>query len=107
MKSAKTADIAMDYSALETLVSEINSINADFREMCKELDSLACSLDGIWQGQAKTEFATSYNQLRPKLDSISSVLNKYSDEITNAANNEMNLEAQSRIAINHIILPSF
>lgn len=97
----------MDYSALESLVSEVNSLNEDFKEMCAELDSLARSLEGIWQGKAQAEFAESYNQLRPKLDSISLILKKYSDEITKAANNEIGLEAQSSNLMNHIAFKPF
>lgn len=107
MKSVKSADFSMDYSALESLVSEVNSLNEDFKKMCAELDSLARSLEGIWQGKAQAEFVASYNRLRPKLDSISVILKKYSDEITKAANNEIGLESQSGNLMNLIAFPSF
>ena len=97
----------MDYSALEALVNEVNSISEDFKEMCTELDSLAKSIEGIWQGMSQQEFATSYNQLRPKLASINTILNRYSDEITKAVNNEIGLESQNGNMFKNIAFPSF
>ena len=103
-----TADIfSMDYSAMGNLAKEVTTMNKDFRDMITNLATLVDSLDGQWQGKAQVEFATAYSKLKPKLDTISEVLQNYATEINNAATSEQDLESSNKTLFNPISYPSF
>lgn len=103
-----TADIvSMDYSAMGNLAKEVTSMNQDFQEMINNLASLVESLDGQWQGKAQVEFAVAYSKLKPKLDTVSEVLQNYAIEINNAAAAEQDVEAFNKTLFNPINNPSF
>lgn len=103
-----TADIvSMDYSAMGNLAKEVTSMNQDFQEMINNLASLVESLDGQWQGKAQVEFAVAYSKLKPKLDTVSEVLQNYATEINNAAAAEQDVESFNKTLFNPINNPSF
>ncbi len=102
-----TTDItSMDYSAMSELAKEVRTMNDDFQEMIKNLDSLVESLDGQWQGKAQVEFATAYSKLKPKLQTISETLQNYATEIENATSNEKDLEDFNKKLFNPITYPT-
>ena len=86
----------MDYSAMGNLAKEVTAMNKDFQDMITNLATLVDSLDGQWQGKAQVEFAAAYSKLKPKLDTISDMLQNYATEINNASANEQELEAVSK-----------
>ena len=103
-----TADIfSMDYSAMGNLAKEVTTMNKDFRDMITNLATLVDSLDGQWQGKAQVEFATAYSKLKPKLDTISEVLQNYATEINNAACSEQDVESLNKTLFNPVSYPSF
>lgn len=103
-----TAEVfSMDYSAMGELAKEVTVMNKDFQEMITNLTSLVESLDGQWQGKAQVEFAAAYSKLKPKLDTISEVLQNYATEINNAANSEQDVESFNKTLFNPVSYPSF
>jgi len=53
------------------------------------------------------EFAAAYSKLKPKLDTISEVLQNYATEINNAANSEQDVESLNKTLFNPVSYPSF
>lgn len=103
-----TADIfSMDYSAMGELAKAVTAMNQDFQEMITDLDTLVESLDGQWQGKAQVEFAAAYSKLKPKLDTISEVLQNYATEINNATASEQDLESSNKALFKPVSYPSF
>ena len=103
-----TADIfSMDYSAMGNLAKEVTTMNKEFQDMIINLATLVDSLDGQWQGKAQVEFAAAYSKLKPKLDTISEVLQNYATEINNAATSEQGVESLNKTLFNPVSYPSF
>lgn len=103
-----TADIfSMDYSAMGNLAKEVTTMNEDFQTMIAGLATLVESLEGQWQGKAQVEFAAAYSKLKPKLDTISEVLQNYATEINNAATSEQDVESLNKSLFNPVSYPSF
>ena len=96
---------SMEYSALTDLAIKISDMDQDFQNMLSDLDNLVDSLDGQWQGKAQVEFATAYNELRPKLSKIGEVLGNYAKEINNATCSEQNLESSNKSIFDHVNIP--
>lgn len=103
-----TADIfSMDYSAMGNLAKEVTAMNKEFQDMITNLATLVESLDGQWQGKAQVEFAAAYSKLKPKLETISEVLQNYTTEINNAATSEQDVESLNKTLFNPVSYPSF
>ena len=103
-----TADIfSMDYSAMGNLAKEVTAMNKEFQDMITNLATLVESLDGQWQGKAQVEFAAAYSKLKPKLETISEVLQNYTTEISNAATSEQDVESLNKTLFNPVSYPSF
>ena len=107
MSTANIDNFSMDYSAMGNLAKEVTAMNEDFRDMITNLATLVDSLDGQWQGKAQVEFAAAYSKLKPKLDTISEVLQNYATEINNAATGEQDLESLNKTLFNPVSYPSF
>lgn len=107
MSTANIDNFSMDYSAMGNLAKEVTAMNKDFQDMITNLATLVESMDGQWQGKAQVEFAAAYSKLKPKLDTISEVLQNYATEINNAASSEQDVESLNKILFNPIIHPSF
>lgn len=88
----------MNYSSMNDLARQVSALQQNFDTMRSELNSLVESLDGEWQGKAQKEFAAAYGKLKPKLETISEVLQQFSTEVLNATIQESELEQQSAAA---------
>lgn len=107
MSTANIDNFSMDYSAMGNLAKEVTAMNKDFQDMITNLATLVDSLDGQWQGKAQVEFAAAYSKLKPKLDTISEVLQNYATEINNAASSEQDVESLNKTLFNPVSYPSF
>ena len=107
MSTANIDNFSMDYSAMGNLAKEVTAMNKDFQDMITNLATLVDSLDGQWQGKAQVEFAAAYSKLKPKLDTISEVLQNYATEINNAATSEQDVESLNKTLFNPVSYPSF
>lgn len=107
MSTANIDNFSMDYSAMGNLAKEVTAMNKDFQDMITNLATLVDSLDGQWQGKAQVEFAAAYSKLKPKLDTISEVLQNYATEIKNAASSEQDVESLNKTLFNPVSYPSF
>ena len=107
MSTANIDNFSMDYSAMGNLAKEVTAMNKDFQDMITNLATLVESLDGQWQGKAQVEFAAAYSKLKPKLDTISEVLQNYATEINNAASSEQDVESLNKTLFNPVSYPSF
>ena len=96
MSTANIDQFSMDYSAMGNLAKEVTVMNKEFQDMITNLATLVESLDGQWQGKAQVEFAAAYSKLKPKLDTISEVLQDYATEINNAVISEQDLESSNK-----------
>ena len=96
------ADVSIDYSALERIASEAKGLQAQFDEMLKSLKSLVDDLGEQWQGAGKTEFVAAYNNLKPKLSTISSTLGGYETALKGAVNLELKADTGSATTFKHI-----
>ena len=100
------ADISMQYSGIESAAGEILRMHDDFGDMLTELDALASSLEGIWEGKAQQEFALAYRDLKPKLEKIGELLDGYCTELTGLVGRQQSLESVSRDMMRNLILKS-
>ena len=107
MSTANIDNFSMDYSAMGNLAKEVTTMNEDFQTMIAGLTTLVESLEGQWQGKAQVEFAAVYSKLKPKLDTISEVLQDYATEINNAATSEQDVESLNKSLFNPVSYPSF
>ena len=107
MSTANIDKFSMDYSAMGNLAKEVTAMNKDFQDMIEGLATLVESLDGQWQGKAQVEFAAAYSKLKPKLDTISEVLQNYATEINNAASSEQDVESLNKTLFNPVSYPTF
>ena len=107
MSTANIDNFSMDYSAMGNLAKEVTAMNKDFQDMITNLATLVDSLDGQWQGKAQVEFAAAYSKLKPKLDTISEVLQNYATEINNAASSEQDVESLNKTLFTPVSYPSF
>jgi len=107
MSTANIDQFSMDYSAMGNLAKEVTVMNKEFQDMITNLATLVESLDGQWQGKAQVEFAAAYSKLKPKLDTISEVLQNYATEINNAATSEQDVESLNKTLFNPVSYPSF
>ena len=107
MSTANIDNFSMDYSAIGNLAKEVTAMNKDFQDMITNLATLVESLDGQWQGKAQVEFAAAYSKLKPKLDTISEVLQNYATEINNAASSEQDVESLNKTLFNPVSYPTF
>lgn len=107
MSTANIDQFSMDYSAMGNLAKEVTVMNKEFQDMITNLATLVESLDGQWQGKAQVEFAAAYSKLKPKLDTISEVLQNYATEINNAASSEQDVESLNKTLFNPVSYPSF
>ena len=107
MSTANIDNFSMDYSAMGNLAKEVKAMNKDFQDMITNLATLVDSLDGQWQGKAQVEFAAAYSKLKPKLDTISEVLQNYATEINNAASSEQDVESLNKTLFNPVSYPLF
>ena len=107
MSTANIDKFSMDYSAMGNLAKEVTAMNKDFQDMITNLATLVDSLDGQWQGKAQVEFAAAYSKLKPKLDTISEVLQNYATEINNAASSEQDVESLNKTLFNPVRYPLF
>jgi WXG100 family type VII secretion target len=99
--------VSMDYSAMGNLANEVTAMNREFQDMITNLATLVDSLDGQWQGKAQVEFAAAYSKLKPKLDTISEVLQNYATEINNVVIREQDMESLNKSLFNPVNYPSF
>ena len=107
MSTANIDQFSMDYSAMGNLAKEVTVMNKEFQDMITNLATLVESLDGQWQGKAQVEFAAAYSKLKPKLETISEVLQNYATEINNAATSEQDVESLNKTLFNPVSYPSF
>lgn len=107
MSTANIDNFSMDYSAMGNLAKEVTVMNKEFQDMISDLATLVESLDGQWKGKAQVEFAAAYSKLKPKLDTISEVLQNYATEINNAATGEQDVESLNKTLFNPVSYPSF
>ena len=107
MSTANIDNFSMDYSAMGNLAKEVTVMNKEFQDMITNLATLVESLDGQWQGKAQIEFAAAYSKLKPKLETISEVLQNYATEINSAATSEQDLESLNKTLFNPVSYPSF
>ena len=107
MSTANIDNFSMDYSAMGNLAKEVTAMNKDFQDMITNLATLVDSLDGQWQGNAQVEFAVAYSKLKPKLETISEVLQNYATEINSTATSEQDVESLNKSLFNPVSYPSF
>lgn len=86
------ADVSIEYSTLETIASKAKELQTQFDEMRNSLKSLIDDLGGQWQGAGKTEFLAAYSNLKPKLNTISTILGGYETALKGAVNYELKTE---------------
>lgn len=91
------ADVSIEYSTLESIASEAKGLQVQFDEMRNSLKSLVNELGGQWQGAGKVEFIAAYNNLKPKLSTISSTLGGYQTALKGTVSLE--LQADTGIAM--------
>ena len=89
------ADVSINYGTLESIGSKAKSLQVQFDEMCSSLRSLVNELGGQWQGAGKAEFISAYNNIKPKLNAISSILGGYEVALKGAVNLELQSERQT------------
>ena len=87
---------------MTTLSKEANDLKTDFDTMVKNLNTLVNSLNGQWEGAAQKEFATAYSKLKPKLTTISKVLDTYSTAVKQVAVGEEKTESATTASINNL-----
>lgn len=102
-----TADLIMNYNSITSLAKEITQAQEEFSDLLVNLDSLVETMNGKWKGKAQVEFATAYNNLKPKLEIISGVLVNYANALSAAATNEANLEDVQKNMLSNAGIPSF
>lgn len=86
------ADFAMGYDSVKQLAKEIGDIHHDFAGMIQTLGILVDSLDGQWVGTAHDEFVAAYKKLRPKLNTISSVMGNYESAIRRGSDRQFEVD---------------
>lgn len=86
------ADFAMGYDSVKQLAKEIGDIHHDFAGMIQTLGNLVDSLDGQWVGTAHDEFVAAYKKLRPKLNTISSVMGNYETAIRKGSDRQFEVD---------------
>ena len=101
------ADLVMNYDSLLGLSNEIAQAQGNFERLLADLDSVVNTMDGKWKGKAQVEFATAYNNLKPKLTGIGTVLGNYSSALSTAAANEEALEKSHVHSFSNVGIPSF
>lgn len=75
------ADSVVTYEALTGAASSVAQHKQNFDEMIQGMTGIVSSLEGVWQGVAKTEFETAFEQLKPTLMKFSGLLGRYSEEL--------------------------
>lgn len=75
------ADSVVTYEALTSAASSVTQHKQNFDEMIRGMTGIVSSLEGVWQGVAKTEFETAFEQLKPTLIKFSELLGRYSEEL--------------------------
>ena len=102
------ADLIMDYNSISSLAQEISNTQMEFDQLLTNLEAMVSSTNSIWHGNAQVEFATTYSNLKPKLETISSVLKNYAEAISATVANEQNLEsAHAKSLSTNVVIPTF
>ena len=97
-----TEDFSMSFDSMEDLAIQIHALQEEYEIMCANLNALVEGTKGQWHGKAQVEFVIAYEKLKPKLTAISAVLRQYLIEVLSAVENEVLIEAISRIGFEQI-----
>ena len=96
------ADVSIQYGTLTQIAAEAKTLQSQFDDMQKALKSLVDNLGEQWQGSGKVEFVSAYNNLKPKLSTISSALGGYEAALKGAVNLELTAEKQTSLTFKSI-----
>lgn len=88
------------YEALASAASSVTKHKQNFDEMIQGMTGIVSSLDGVWQGVAKTEFETAFEQLKPTLTKFSDLLGRYAEELNKHVTRTQETESAGTQSIN-------
>lgn len=97
------ADSVVTYEALTSAASSVMQHKQNFDEMIQGMTGIVSSLDGQWQGVAKTEFETAFAELKPTLVKFSALLGRYSEELNKHVARTQETEGQGVSSINQAL----
>lgn len=75
------ADVTMTYEAMRSAADQVKLHKENFDDMISGMTSIISSLNGQWEGVAKTEFETAFHNLKPTLQRFSELLGRYHTEL--------------------------
>lgn len=75
------ANVTMTYEAMSNASAQVKTHKENFDSMISSLTTIVSSLNGQWEGVAKTEFENAFQNLKPTLQKFSELLGRYSAEL--------------------------
>lgn len=78
------ADLLMNYEAMKEASGKVKTHKENFDEMISGMTTIIESLNGQFEGVAKTEFENAFYTLKPNLTKLATLLGQYSVELDQA-----------------------
>lgn len=75
------ADVTMTYEAMRSAADQVKLHKENFDSMISGMTAILSGLNGQWEGVAKTEFETAFQNLKPTLQKFSELLGRYGTEL--------------------------
>lgn len=84
---------------LENVIQQLTRYNSDFESKVQELVAEQQRVDGMWDGQANTEFNNNFNKDKQQFDAFHEAIEDYVQKLTQIKQNYEDAETNStRIA---------
>ena len=79
------ADVKMTYTAMEENANKVQQHKEEFDSMITGMTNVIATLRGSWEGPAMVAFENAFEEVRPKLNSLSVLLDNFRKELAQAA----------------------
>lgn len=79
------ADVKMTYNAMEENATKVLQHKEDFDGMIQGMTNVIAALHGSWEGPAMVAFENAFEEVRPKLNNLSVLLDNFRKELEQAA----------------------
>lgn len=89
------ADVKMTYTAMEENANKVQQHKEEFDSMITGMTNVIATLRGSWKGPAMTAFETAFEEVRPKLNNLSTLLGNFKTELQQAAADTQEQQAAS------------
>lgn len=89
------ANVTMTYEAMSNASAQVKTHKENFDSMISGMTTIVSSLNGQWEGVAKTEFENAFQNLKPTLQKFSELLGRYGTELDKEVAGMMEKESGS------------